>query len=395
MLLALGWISIGYAASLFVGRSDLRSETNRKIINATVALAMFSVIAFVAIRLRQDMSWSNAIDVSQSPLVRTVFLPASIATAIVVNGVYGNEVLSLAAALCSVGIIGLAFAAATTQVGWLYDQAAAKGINAINLRNMRRGGNPYAISAERARQGKIKRGRLAAKFSGLSMQGPPSLLWKDLLLQLRSSLAGASALGLICMICLGSVAYAVKPYPNYGAEDLLILICGMWAYMFGLTTGVAGFREMLARIDLLKPLPLTTSQIMFWEVVAKVPLPTCFLAAGVFVAGVVDPHAIAALLAGVIVSVPLMVVFLSTILFSMVLFPDYEDPTQRGLSGLVMLLAIAIGCSIPVGTFVVLSYVLKIHPIVAAIPSGVSSILISLGLATISGNLFAGFNPTD
>ncbi len=83
IMVALCWVTISYAASLFVGRSDLQSDRNRKVIGWTIFVAIVSVLLYSSLRLRDDLSWATAREVAESPLLRIVFFTATAATALV------------------------------------------------------------------------------------------------------------------------------------------------------------------------------------------------------------------------------------------------------------------------------------------------------------------------
>lgn len=80
LLVSLVWVCVGYAASLFVNRSDLQSDRNRKIINAGIATVVLGLMVYIAVRLRMDMSVATLLDIAHSPAIRIILAPVTLAT---------------------------------------------------------------------------------------------------------------------------------------------------------------------------------------------------------------------------------------------------------------------------------------------------------------------------
>ncbi|HWD37586.1 MAG TPA: putative ABC exporter domain-containing protein [Fimbriimonas sp.] len=394
MLMSLAWVSLSYGLSLFVGRSDLRSDFNKKIINWGIGIVLFFAAAFCFMQLQISLSWDTALALCNSLFLRIVFFPATAATAVVIGDMTGNMVMMWTGLIVSFAIIALGFSLALTQVGWLYDQAAAKGFGAATIRALRRSGNQYGLFAERARQGKVGKGRLAAIISKRRFHGAYSLVWKELLLQTRGPMSGIVISSLAGMAFAGSMASITRGHGGLGEGALIAMLCGM-AFMIAMPLAQGGFLEMLAKVNLLRPLPFTPGTIVFWEVAGKAPIPSFLLFSGAVVAAIVQPGLWGSAVAGLILAIPLLLVVTASILLSVVLFPDYDDPSQRGFGRLVMLLSIAISASPGLALYLLLTLVFSAPSILAAIPSAVVFIAITCGLATLAGNLYAGYNPTE
>ena len=99
ILMTLAWVLVGYAASLFVNRSDLRSDRNRLYIIAGICGTLLVVALYAAIRLREDTSWTTVQSILHTPLVRVAFLPATAAAALVMGPLSGNWMSSIAGGL--------------------------------------------------------------------------------------------------------------------------------------------------------------------------------------------------------------------------------------------------------------------------------------------------------
>ncbi len=397
LLVSLVWVCVGYAASLFVNRSDFQSDRNRKIINVGIASIILGLAAYIAVRLRMDMSVHTLLGIAQAPLVRIVLAPVTLATWAVMGSFRGDMVYALGGFLGLLAVVAVALRVALTQVGWMYDQAAVRGFDSgQNLRALQKKGDVMGMQAERARQGKIKHGRIARRIGGLRVRGPMALLWKEAILQSRGSLSGLVAIGLVFLATTGLLMWGAAGERNMrsGAGWALMAIQGMMVYMMCLASGQGGFIEFLRRVDLQKPLPFTPGATVFWEVVAKAVAPTVLasLAAvvGVAFAPAAWPHA----LAGTLLSPALAVMLTAVVLMVIVLFPDVEDPTQRMFRGLMLMLGIAI-VLVPGAAMIGLAFLNHISPLVVALPVAAVNLGIALGLSALAGNFYASYNPSE
>jgi hypothetical protein len=169
----------------------------------------------------------------------------------------------------------------------------------------------------------------------------------------------------------------------------------MAGYMFALTNGFSGFRELLLKVDLIKPIPISPAKTIFWEILAKAPIPCLQILIGCLFASIVSPSLALSSAGSFLFGVSVLFESLGAVLLTLMLFPDYEDPTQRGLSGLVMLLAIALSVAPGVALLILLLVYFRENILIATIPSFLLSIGITAGMAAISGGLYMGFNPNE
>lgn len=395
MLMALGWVAVGYGASLFVGRSDLQSDRNRKFGTYGIASVVTFTVFYVAVSLRHDLSLASLLSITHAVALRIVLLPATAATAIAIGGIEGDWLsMSLGIAGCLLIIAG-GLAAALSQVGWLYDQAAARGFDALNTRRMRRGGNSYAIMAELARRGKLRRHWISDQISRRSCRGPSALVWKELILQSRGFFGTGVLMGIITIVIVGGGAWIGMQQPVGTSSTFVEMMLCFGAYFFSLIIGFTGFQEMLRRVDLLKPLPFSSGKTLFWELMGKTPLPAGMMTIGVIAATIIDPRlgwdSIGALALGVCLFIEIS----GAVLFTVVLFPDFDDPTQRGLSMIFMLISILVGSSPGLLIFFLARIALHLHSLVAAVPACAALIGVTAGLTTIAGTIYAGYNPSE
>lgn len=394
LLVALCWVSMGYAASLFVGRSDLKSDLNRRLLMGGIATIFGIVAIFVTLRLRAEFSMETMRSLVNSPVLRIPFFVASFATFMVMAPITENWWIGL------VGLFGLVFVIigslriALTQVGWLYDQAAAKGFSTIDFRSLQRKGDSYGIYAEQARKGKIRRGRIAGWIAKRNFPGPVALIWKDALLQARTSILMYVLLIPVFAILIVLSVQTLDSNDSRGAGAAYLFIQGTTIFFLTVAVGQNAFVELLKRVDVLKPLPFTPVVTVFYEVLAKV-VPG-FLA--VFILSVVGVCA-APRLYPIVGATLLMAPGFGTVLTSLLLiisllFPDFDDPTQRSFRGLMTMLGLVIVGS-PSVAIVGFCFFFGINPVLYAFPVLALNLAFSAGLCFISGSLFATFNPSE
>jgi hypothetical protein len=394
LLLALSWICIGYAASLFVNRSDLVSDRNKRVIAVGIAALFLAVGVFVALALREEFSWTTLYGLSQSPFLRVVFFTATAATALVMAPLEGSAVSLLLGLGGLALIIFAALRVAFTQVDWMYDQAAARGFATANARELHRKGDMYGLLAEQARRGKLRPGRLARRIARTNANGAGALVWKEALLNARGGLLQVWILFPIVLFMVGILAYGMADQPVRLAGAAFAFANGIGVFLLVIATATTGFVELLRRVDLQKPLPFSPAVTVGAEVVAKV-VPLLPILLGAAILGValdprLWPHAIASLIA-----MPALGVLLSAVvLLTTVLFPDIDDPTQRGFRGLMTLLGLAI-LALPSAGLAVGLYILGVHPILVSIPSVLINAALAAGVSLVAGSLYGAYNPSE
>lgn len=399
------WVCIGYAASMFVNRSDLRSDRNAKTINYGVATVVLLLLVYVAVRLRADLSVATALAIAHDPLVRIVLAPVTLATWVAM-GTFEGQLGFVAMGLAGLALlIGLALRVALTQVGWMYDQAAVRGFESgPNLRELQRKGDLVGIQAARARQGKIRQGRIARWIARQRVRGPLALVWKESILQARGSLSGLLLLGTVFLVMTGFTMWTVSSASHLGRTRpvgaslggwTLLGMQGLMVYVLCMASAQGGFIEFLRRVDLQKPLPFTPSRTVFWEVVAKAIAPTALSLLSAVVGVAMLPSVWPFALAGVVVSPSLAVLVIAVALLVTVLFPDLEDPTQRMFRGLMLMLGIVVCGVSGLGALVLGVGVLGLSPLLVAPVVVAINLGIAVGLSTASGGLYANYNPSE
>ncbi|RYG19800.1 hypothetical protein EON82_21010, partial [bacterium] len=395
LMVSLVWVCIGYAASLFVNRSDLQSDRNRKLINAGLAVFIFSILGYVAVRFRTEPNLTTLIDVAHNPFIRIALAPVTLATWAVMGSFQGNALLALVGYVGLLVIAAIALWIAVSQVGWMYDQAAARGFNAgPDMRELQRKGDMMGMQAERARQGKIKHGRIARRIGRIAVRGPAALLWKEAILQARGSLSGLVVLGAIFIATMAMVMWSTGSKPR-AAGWVLLGAQGMMVYVLAMASAQSGFIELLRRVDLQKPLPFTPAVTVLWEVLSKAVAASVLGLVSALVGTAFAPSAWPFALSGVLMTPALAVVLSAVVLLVTVLLPDMEDPTQRMFRGLMLLLGVALSV-LPGGAVLGVGVgVFHLSPLFVSVPIIAINVGLSLLLSTIAGNLYAGYNPSE
>ncbi len=90
----------------------------------------------------------------------------------------------------------------------------------------------------------------------------------------------------------------------------------------------------------------------------------------------------------------LAVMLSSAVLVVTLLFPEINDPTQRGFRGLMQLLGIALAIAPGLSVFIGLTIWTK-TPLPGAFLGTVLNLAVAGGLTAAAGYLYLGFNPTE
>ncbi len=395
LMVALVWVCVGYAASLFVNRSDLKSDRNRKIINGLVGSVLLGIVLYIAVSFRMSPSVDTLVAVAHAPVIRILLAPVTLATWAVMGTFDGNPGFAVGGVLGLVALIAISLRIALTQVGWMYDQAAVRGFDSgPNLRDLQRRGDVIGMQAERARQGKLKHGRIARWLSRFRVSGAPALLWKEAVLQARGSLSGLVAIGLIFLGFTGIFVWSTSDKQETSGW-FIMGAQGMMVYMLSMMSAQSGFIELLRRVDLQKPLPFTPAVTVFWEVLAKAIAPSILGFLSAIVGVCLAPWAWAHALAGVLITPTLAILLAAVVLLVVVLFPDFEDPTQRMFRGLMLLLGIVLAMLPSAAVFLGLAIGFHLSPLLIAIPVMAINVGLSIGISVLSGNFYASYNPSE
>jgi hypothetical protein len=290
-------------------------------------------------------------------------------------------------------IIALSFKVSLSQSGWMYDQAAVRGFDSTNARKLQQSGDTIGLMTAQARQGKVKAGRFKW-LSNMAPTGARALLWKEALIATRSTWF------LMVLFSIIAVFIALVPLLGGAIERreisgyMFLFMQSMGVFMSASTLAQAGFIEMLRRVDVQKPLPFSFASTITFEVLAKA-LPAS-LAAWVssLIAIIVSPAIWQEALAGAILMPFLAILICLVTALTTILFPDFEDPSQRGFRGLMNFVMVVAANAPGVLAFIGLVALGSGAAAAALVAAGIK-IGIGALVASIAGAQYAQFNPSE
>jgi len=388
LLLSAMFVCIHNAAALWSNRTGEQGEKIKRIITWSFRAAVLLLGLAIWIGAQHVQTWDDFAAFSAQPLFRCAFFGASAVTAMVMGPLQHSFVLSLEGYAVLIGVAALALASAFHQIGYLYDQSTVRADARSAIRSGAVKGDPTAFAVARAQQGKLK-----ARVGGLSrftITGPGCLVWKSLVIQSRSG--QGNWIWLFIVIIYGAIIHMLGQ-ESAAAGPLMLGLCGLTA--FAVSTGSASMQSMavLRRIDIHKPLPIAPVATIAMEALACTALPSAFCLIPIAVMVITTPSQWMWAVSAVIV-LPSVVFLISTTVFVVtLLFPDIDDPAQRGIRGLISLLGLAIAISPGIGAMVLVGFLHWI-PLGALLPAAIN-LAMALGLCLLGGQLYGNFNPTD
>lgn len=393
LLMSLCWVMMSYAVSMWLNRNDAASDRRHKVFGWSMTVFVVAVSAYLAYRFSLVQSNADAMAIAQTPGLRVIFFTATFATQMTLAPFSDAGPLSaLIGAGGLIAVIAAGYVLALRQVGWMYDQAAVKAASVRNAVELQRSGDMAGLMAMRAREGKFKGVRL--KFiSRLKMCGWKALVWKELVLQPRTTF------GLTVMFTLIAVMMSLLgtlPDKRNSVEPgyLFLMMQGVVVFMITMALAQTGFVEVLRRVDLQKPLPFRSWVTVAAEIGSKALVSVGAAVVGALVTLVVKPDLWPFILASLL-GMPGFGFLLSACVFLVtMLFPDVDDPSQRGIRGIMMMLSIAV-CSLFPGLAVIGLLAIGTFPALATSAGALVAIAIGLGLAMASAQLYENFNPSE
>jgi hypothetical protein len=396
VLVALTWVSISYAVSLFINRSDLVSDRNKRIITFGGAGIILALGGYIAWHISMQGGMQGFVLLTQDRLVRTMLFTATAASSMIMAPLAGDWLPFYTSALGLIVVASGALVLATSQASWMYDQAAARGFDSLRLRSLQQRGDLIGMAAERARMRKAKT-RSFSWAMRVKLTGPFAIVWREVLMQLRMSpimLFMFAALG----IMFGIIPMMTGESTPREAGYLFLGMQGLTVFVGSMSISQSGFIELLRRVDLEKPLPFTPAMISFAEVSAKALPSVISLLVASTVCVILKPALWPFCLAS-LVGLPFVAVLCRSIIFLVTLiFPDLDDPTLRGFRGLMILLGLGVALIPVVAIAAAIAFLAQasiLAPVMAAGAAAVMAIGVSIIVCLISGNLYAGFNPSE
>ncbi|MBS1717516.1 MAG: hypothetical protein JSS72_07270 [Armatimonadetes bacterium] len=398
LLLSLFWVCTNQAISLFINRSDESSDRRRKAwIAFTIGAQVFNV-AYIWFRI---YSHAGFFEIANDPILRILFFPATLASSIVAGPLTSNMLLSYSCVVLLMGLTAFALWLAMAQSPWMYDQAATMSESVNTRRALQRQGDAASLIAEHVRSGKMKY-RTERWYTRLRFNGPGGLIWKQLVLQIRTIGLMVGILSTVALFVGGLILYGMStdnPEAVQAASGNIFFAVGMvGTFIITTTASQMTFMEVLRRVDLQKPLPFAPPTIIAYEIISNGILVLPLLTANFLAALVVNwqnwPAALGTLIAG-----PGTAIWLSSVIFLItILFPDLDDPTQRGFRGVMSLIALAVLAIPGAAAFGGALFLLRGSPyaiLVAAAALGVIQLLMALAISIAGGGMYGSFNPSE
>ncbi len=401
LLMALTWVFISTAVGLFVSRSDLLSDRYRKMLGWAYFGVVLAVGGFVSLSMSRSPTFDSFVQLMHHPVLRTVFFPATFASEFVRGFVERSWLVSLIGVAALLSTMYFAFRLAMSQVGWMYDQAAVSTFNTAATQDLQRKGDFVGMVAEQARRGKVT-GRGNRWYHRIRTTGGGALIWKESIVQLRSTLLLTLLFGgFFAVITLLPLIMERGSRGGKTMGDLFMVFAAMGVFFNAMMVAQSGFFETLRRVDLLKPLPFTAQTTVLYETVGKVAWSLVPLVLVSIAAIVIRPEIYLSILAA-LVALPFfsLVIYAATLLIT-VMFPDVDDPSQRGFRGLMQLLGFAIVCGPSIGLYIGLRVVGNnmgapiLNPLVCGLATVPVNLAIAAALSLLSGRLYSTYNPSE
>jgi len=396
LLMSFAFVSVSYALSFFVNRSDLQADRNKKILSWVGGIAMLSTILFVSLSFRWHPGVDTLINCAQSPFLRVVYFPSTAATWMV-SGAYADDILwaaTGAAVLIALGIFGIW--AAMTQIPYMYDQAAVKGFGTAELRVMRRNNDTYGMRAQMAKEGKVKIDPVSRFFSNLRFSGASALVWREIVLQIRGAGFIFVFLGpVVVLMSVIPVATLPRSVPSESVGSVVIFMQLMGVMMMTMNSAVSGFMELLKRVDFQKPLPFRPAGTVFWEVASKCIPNLIFGVLATVVVSLIRFDLWTYALASVLLVLGMSLLVSATVFLVTIGFPDAGDASQRGFRGILTLIGMVIFGLPGAGAFASLHYLLHVDPTLAALPACAICVGITVVISYFAGILYESYNPSE
>jgi hypothetical protein len=396
LLSSLVWSAWGYAASLYFNRTEAQYESRRAWLFRGIFVVFMGAMIVIALAIRAKPEFQTFVDVMNSSAIRVAGLTATIATKITLGLATGDTLGFVVAVLTMIGLAVAGLWVAMRQTDWMYEIGATNASKMSEVTDLQKKGDLYGIYGARARQGKVntKRARFVYNWEP---KGVKALIWREAIIFFRVGIAPiVLALGIGIMF---QVMFSYLPATTKRGKpivlDLIILAMGIGMPVFTASaTAMTSFIEMLKRGDLLKPLPFSPGTTIFFEVLGKSLLSTATAVVLSVVTVIVKPMWWYVGVSGVLAGSSLGVALISLYCMMTILFPDFDDPTQRGFRGLMQLLGMVVCLGPPVGIFA-LVYYFGHNMILASTLYAIANLAIAFICANIAGNLYRDFNPSE
>lgn len=387
------WVAAGYAFTLWAYQ-DGRPKWCGRLANWGFVAALTAIAIALGLIVRSpDLSAKLFLDAGLSGPLRALFPTATALSVIGTAALTGNYA---GAGVCLVGLWGgtlLMMWLASKNVSWMYEQTALSVSAVESTRSAMRAGDMMAAFTQRAREGKLKKRRLPF-IERLRWHGPLAVVWRDMIISLRTSLTS-----FLFFLVFGLV-YTAVPALLGGREEGILTQAGLFVAPFITWTTVfaynrTGFLDLLRRVDVDKALPFSLVQLLIAHSALRNFL-ACLLGWTMLIVPVVVSSSNFHAAASVAIALPAFAFLISgCVLLFMLIFPDMEDPSQRMLRELLTmaLMVLALTPGIVAGALVLL--VAESAFFAAALAASVTFVVVGALLFLACGELYAVHNPNE
>jgi hypothetical protein len=406
VLLALAWVAVSYACAFYVAKNESRGDVIGRRLAWGMAILSLSAVAYYPITIYPVVKADGNIlqtisNITNSPYIQIVFCLPHAAKNFVMGGYTGSILQTLFGFVVLGGVSAACLAFAAKHSDWMYDQAATKGAQGQKIRDLMSKGDATGILAEKARMGKVKRGRIAAKVSQLTLRNGWAMIYKELLIQARTGIG--MTIFFMLMVSIFAVMFSLIPemksrsgksIPSEWAPMFYLAMVGFMGANMSAATAYNGFAETLKRVEIIKPMPLNARQIAFYETISKSIFAGIVILVPFLIGFCVRPSWWQYHVSGMIAGPALAMALVGMIFLNVVLFPDLDDPSQRSIRGFLQLIGMLI---VFTPTFLIFAGVafFKTSPLIAAFTTAGINIGMTIVAATLAGRYYADFNPSE
>lgn len=389
LFISLFAVAVSYAVGMAINRDTKTAIRAKRYVSWLVTLVFAGIAVLVFRAVFEDDPARALVETANSPTTRLALLPVTAAAEFAIAPLRGGAGLTWGIGLVLGSLV--LFAVALSQSSHLYDMASRRSIPAGQAREAARSGDLSAQWVRMAREGKLGR-RKVPLISKFWMPHVWALVWRDLVLQYRIFLWIFLPVSALLVIA------AWLPLFDAAARNALwlsfvFMILGTLPFMVPAMTQ-SGFQESLRRVDVLKPLPFSMTQICMFEAIGKSVGAMITVLVGALIMLGLRPEKWQEAIAVLIGLLPVCVLSSSISWISSLLFPDLADPSQRFLRGITMIAGFAV-VYLPGSLIVFGGMALHIPVLILGVLLAVLTSCLSYLGAKVAAPLLTRYNPAD
>lgn len=280
----------------------------------------------------------------------------------------------------------------------LYEVGASLARKGAQARAAQR--DPFRVYIERKAESAAKKPlRTLRWLERWTPRGVWALFWRDLLITWRASgwgnlaviaLMAALPVGFMLFVKLGA-----DPERDLAAPLRVVYIAAQALVVFFIAFGAYySMTDMLRRVEWQKPLPFSPRAVVVVESLPTVALFALSQLITVIAASVLFPQDWLFWLGGSLVAISWCVVLQMAMMWIALVNPDPSDYTQRLLTGVLMMPALALSGAPGLGIWI-LGVALKWNLLLSAGLAFGANLFVGIALTAINSALYEQFSPVD